>query len=537
MPLSKEEMRPGKLLILFLAIFVLFSTVSFGQSSSSTVPTRTYSNTLDRNRAHVGAMPQRYRHSEPIPGQIYGNLNISPSAAWTSPSGSFLSSTYFVGTTVQATSTTYEAEEHIAVHSFNPGFVLAAISDFSIPRYGFTGNTTKYAWSRNGGFTWNESFMELDQTANRAPITGDGITWQRMSDPVVAIDSKNNIAYTSNLYFDVFDNANGAYVSASPIHNGNVTFTAAATHPVAVNTDPNTGFFEDKEWVTVDNSWNRRTSGRVYVAWVHYLDLAHQPFGGEIHVATSKDHAATFKPAVVVSPAGQVNAVQAPQVAVDRLGRVVVSWTYCLNYSYDPNIQFNAICLQSQIWGAVSTDGGSTFSAPVQISPTMNDLDGSGFPSHYRKWSAPAMAVDPVSGSIAVVYIDQPGPNSVVEYVLCPPAFSSACAAPQAINDASDGQRVFPAVAVDNLGIVHVSWYDSRNASSDPYSSQLDVYATFALSVHKPFHANARVTPSTIDFDSRTFIGDYTGTAARWGIARPAWTNGYLQSSLLLASP
>ena len=147
------------------------------------------------------------------------------------------------------------------------------------------------------------------------------------------------------------------------------------------------------------------------------------------------------------------------------------------------------------------------------------------------------MAVDPVSGSIVVVYTDQPGPNSVAEYVRCPPAFSGACASPQAINDVGDGQRVFPAVAVDNLGIVHVSWYDSRNASSDPYSSQLDVYATFALSVHKPFHANARVTPSTIDFDSRGFIGDYTGTAAGWGIAHPAWTNGYLQSSLLLASP
>jgi len=394
--LSKEEMPSRKLLVVFLAVFTLFSTLSFGQSSSSTVQTLT--------------VPRRYRHSEPISGQIYGDLKIQPSAAWTSPSSSFLARTYFVGPTVQATSTTYEAEEHIAVHSFNPGFVLAAISDFSIQRYGFTGNTTKYAWSRNGGFTWNESFMELDQTADRAPITGDGITWQRMSDPVVAIDSRNNIAYTSNLYFDVFDNANGAYVSASPIHNGNVTFTAAATRPVAVNTDPNTGFFEDKEWVAVDNSWNRRTSGRVYVAWVHYLDLAHQPFGGEIHVATSKDHAATFKPAAVVSPAGQVNAVQGPQVAVDRLGRVVVSWTYCLNYVIVPN-QFNAVCTQSQIWGAVSTNGGSTFSAPVQISPTMNDLDGSGFQSHYRKWSAPAMAVDPVSWSIAVVYIDQPGSN------------------------------------------------------------------------------------------------------------------------------
>ncbi len=68
------------------------------------------------------------------------------------------------------------------------------------------------------------------------------------------------------------------------------------------------------------------------------------------------------------------------------------------------------------------------------------------------KWSAPAMAVDPVTQTIVVVYADQPGTNSTVEYITCPPAFSGPCTAPMAINDVSDGQRVFPAVAVDNLG-------------------------------------------------------------------------------------
>jgi len=489
-----------------------------------------------------GSMPHRYRHSEPVPHQVYGNVSISPTGSQEFQSFSHLPGGYFVGPVVQPTSTTYEAEEHIAVHNFNPGFVLAAISDYSISRFGRVGNTTKYAWSRNGGSSWTESFVELDQTADRAPITGDGIRWQRMSDPVVAIDSVHNIAYVSSLYFDMFDNANGEYVSASPIEDGIVNFTAAATLPVAVNTDPSTPYFEDKPWIAVDNSRNSKTSGRVYVAWVHYPDLASQPYGGEIHLSTSNDHAASFKSAVVVSPATQLRAVQGPQVTVDSSGRVLVSWTYCLNYA-PPSYDFNAHCLNSEIWGAVSKDGGVSFGAPVQISPTMNDLDANGFPSHYRKWSAPAMAVDPVSGSVAVVYIDQPGPNSVVEYVLCPPAFSGACTSPKGINDVNSGQRVFPAVAIDNFGIVHVSWFDGRNASSNPYSSQLDLYATFADSVHKPFHTNARISTSTTNYDtinlgpSSYFIGDYTGIAAGWGIAHPAWTDGYLQTAILVASP
>jgi hypothetical protein len=100
---------------------------------------------------------------------------------------------------------------------------------------------------------------------------------------------------------------------SSPIKDGSVAFTAALTQPVAVNTDPNTG-------LAVDNSHRGTTAGSVYVAWTHYPDPAHQPFGGETHVAASSDHAATIKPAVTVSPASQLNAVQAAQVAVDRAG-------------------------------------------------------------------------------------------------------------------------------------------------------------------------------------------------------------------------
>ncbi|HET9086278.1 MAG TPA: hypothetical protein VFN53_02030 [Acidobacteriaceae bacterium] len=172
-----------------------------------------------------------------------------------------------------------------------------------------------------------------------------------------------------------------------------------------------------------------------------------------------------------------MNNVQGPQIAVDSLGRVVVSWLYCLNYVPAPG-QFNDKCMQSQIWGAVSSDAGRTFSTPIQISPTINDLDGSGFSSQYRKWSAPAMAVDPRTSAVAVLYADQVGANSAIEYVHCPPAFSGPCSQPVQINDVNYGQRVFPAVAVDNFGIVHMSWYDSRNDPSDPYSSHLDIYAT-----------------------------------------------------------
>lgn len=145
------------------------------------------------------------------------------------------------------------------------------------------------------------------------------------------------------------------------------------------------------------------------------------------------------------------------------------------------------------------------------------------------------MAVDPHTGQIAVVYPDQVGPSSAIELVSCPPAFSGPCKAPVVINDVGYGQRLLPAVAIDNLGMVHVSWYDSRNAATDPLSSMVDIYATYARSLNHSFHTNARVTQSTIDFSNRYFIGDYSGMAASHGVAHPAWTDGLLKSARLLA--
>ena len=192
-------------------------------------------------------------------------------------------------------------------------------------------------------------FHALQSVWKRESLTADGLSWNEMSDPVVAIDSSRKIVYLSDLYFSDFDWSNGYYISSSSFKNGSVSFTAANTRPVAVNTDPNSQTFEDKPWIAVDNTRNPATSGNLYAAWVHYLAQQYFPAGGEIHVVRSSDHGATFSTATVVSPTWQVNNVQAPQIAVDAHGRVIVSWLYCLDYEPVPG-QFNDKCMQSQIW-------------------------------------------------------------------------------------------------------------------------------------------------------------------------------------------
>jgi len=97
---------------------------------------------------------------------------------------------------------------------------------------------------------------------------------------------------------------------------------------------------------------------------------------------------------------------------------------------------------------------------------------------------------------------------------------------------------------VDQSGVIHTSWFDTRNNPSNP--DYLDIYAasltydsgtnSFTLS------PNARVTASTMDasisdlFGDTGFIGDYAGiaaTAVTPATAHPVWTN----ASGLLGSP
>ena len=99
---------------------------------------------------------------------------------------------------------------------------------------------------------------------------------------------------------------------------------------------------------------------------------------------------------------------------------------------------------------------------------------------------------------------------------------------PIGANDVTTGQRLMPAVAADTNGVVHMSWFDTRNSGSS--TGTLDIYATFTTNNGLSFAPNARVTSIQINAGGAGFIGDYSGIAAqpngRTGLAHPVWTSG-----------
>jgi hypothetical protein len=415
-----------------------------------------------------------------------------------------------IGSTVSATSTIPEAEEHIAVDPTNGSKLVAAISDFSL-RGGY--NTTKYSVSYNNGVSWTQAFVPLDATTSR-PATSDGQTWDANSDPVVAIDRAGRV-YLANLYFNA-TNGNGAggfYVSVGTLGLTNLGITQASTKPVATNLSPNTTTDEDKEWIAVDNSGGSR-DGTVYASWTRFT--SNSDF---ILVSKSTDHGSTWSTPIQVSPSSQNGAVQGSQIAVGPGGEVYV--VYEVFFVGNNRAQYMA----------KSTNGGASFSNPVAITPQFGELK---FNSTYRKSSFASLAVSPSNGNVYVVYPDQPkSSTSKIEFVKSTNGGGSF-SSPVALNDSTTGERLMPSVAVDDADNVSACWFDTRNGGS---TSVYDIYATRTTNAGTSFSPNARVTKNgSINAASASFIGDYGGIAAGPGFAHPVWTSGGFNNGLLQTS-
>ncbi len=432
-------------------------------------------------------------------------------AALTAPAGAqavFSGTTYTVGPTITPTTTQPEAEEHIAVDPGNFSNLLAATQDIIFGRAAVFTNV-KYAFSSDGGVTWDESFTPTDP-ATGLVLTGDGHSWTFNGDPVVGMDRLGN-AYLALLYasFDAngVSDGSGIYVAADTIKHlekirSGGAFPASQIYRVFSLFNP--GVSEDKPWVGVDNS-SSAYAGNVYVTWTHF---DHDQTA--IFLSRSTDQGRTWSLPVRVRADTQQAPVQWSQVAVGPSGEV-----YVVYLRYEDAIN-------ARLYLAKSVDGGGTFSPALPITPPFKVLN---FASTYRKSSLPALAVSPTNGNVYVAYPDQPD-NTVgaeVEFIRSTDGGASF-SAPLTINDVSTGHQFMPAITVDGAGILHAMWFDTRN-SPDGSSAYFDIYATFSTDGGATFRPSARVTPSTIYAGSTMFIGDYAGIAAGGGYAHPVWSN------------
>ena len=384
-----------------------------------------------------------------------------------------------------------EAEPFFAIDPENPAHLLASYQE---DRY-FDGGCRSLtsAVSFNGGRTWQETLLPHLTVAAGGP-------YQRTSDPWVTFGPGGR-AYFVSLGFNETSAENGVYVSASD--DGGVTWG----DPVAVHSGTQT--FDDKEAMVVDTRDDSPYKGRVYVGWDWFSADREQP---EL-ISWSDDGGRSFQPPVPVTNQG----VSIGIVPLIGAGGIVHSvW---LNYGVRVTMR-----------SAHSTDGGRTWSAPVEIA----QVDAAGVAGSRTGAGIPAASIDPRTGALYVVWQDERFSPGTDQVVLSRSTDGGATwSDPQKVSDGPGGAANFtPAVAVSAEGWVGVSYYSLRNDSSGVL---VDEYLALSKDGGQRFAKSLRVSPASWDLRyvaaaDGFFLGDYQGLAAGAKTFYPLWIATYAPS-------
>jgi hypothetical protein len=201
-----------------------------------------------------------------------------------------------------------QAEESIKVNPANPSNLIAGQND---SRIGF--NHCAFDYSFDGGKTWGDGqppywqrLNNPDQNGIHTVLGGPGTnhTYDFASDPGVAFDSQGR-AFYSCVVVDIFSNASGLLVPASPMGAGGSFYNNVASGGTqyVVSEDNNAEASYDKPFVTADANPRSPNRDNVYETWTIF-DFAARCGGycsSPIYGSMSTDHAVTWSKPVEIS--------------------------------------------------------------------------------------------------------------------------------------------------------------------------------------------------------------------------------------------
>lgn len=342
---------------------------------------------------------------------------------------------------------------------------------------------TGYAYSTDGGATWTDP----GQLPNNAE--GDA------GDPVLA---RNNT--TGRIYFTTLGFNTGEVLQSFRSDDNGVTFMA----PVSFGST-GAGDFQDKQWITVDN-FVGTGQGNAYVAW--------RSFGDGIYFTRSTDNGTTFSAAIQVAAEGAFN-VQGAFVAVAPNHAVHVWWLDQSAGSGTVNI----------IKTRKSTDGGLTFSAPVNVRTLMTTATNGnlGLNGGFRTNAFPHFVINPVSSNIYGVFNDDVAGADKSDNFLTTSTDGGATWATINVSDIFDSSTnddYSPTLAVTPDGSkLLVVWYDRQ---LDPSNLLIDYFGAIAdvtsgITFGPQFRITSESFPPVIGQDpviNPVYMGDYDQAVA-----------------------
>jgi hypothetical protein len=264
-------------------------------------------------------------------------------------------------------------------------------------------------FSNDGGSTW---CCNSNPNTNYVPTTDPsqigtlipgverlvGGQYDAGGDPSVAFDSQGNVYY-AGLGFNRTSPPNtvavnkGTFDSGGNLSWGPPTFINQTTSPSTLN---------DKEWIAVDNHSGSPFQDRIYVTWTRFIFNAHNGryVQSPIWFVYSTDGGTTFSAPTNISANAHYSQGSRPVVGPD--GTLYVFW--------DGSTR---LASTNSTYVAKSTDGGVTWSSPLQVS-TLTEISGVQNTA-FRVNSYPAAAVDS-NGVVYVTWATEVDNHSVAVY-------------------------------------------------------------------------------------------------------------------------
>ncbi|MCE4610838.1 MAG: exo-alpha-sialidase [Desulfurococcales archaeon] len=179
---------------------------------------------------------------------------------------------------------------------------------------------------------------------------------------------------------------------------------------------------------------------------------------------------------------------------------------------------------RARIMVVKSVDGGETWSEPIEAAVIEGEMEYYS-PARFRAWSSmfPVMDVAP-DGTVYIVYASADpntrDPGDV--FLVYSQDGGETWSEPMKVNSDGPGNyQFFPWLDVDEEGVVHIMWGDTR---LDPDMFGYDIfYARYAP--EEGLTPNVRVSDYTANGFLAFFLGDYFNLAAAGGNVYAVWTD------------
>ncbi len=322
-------------------------------------------------------------------------------------------------------------------------------------------------------------------------------------DPAVAFDTEGNAFF----HFITYDEG---YVKKST--DGGVTWQESSVLP-------GIGGEADKGHMAIAGNDN------IFVGLTHFV----QGPGDPVMISRSTDGGASFLDAADISGAITSDFSMGVNLAIGSADEVYAVWAIADDWGADQygsdGIGFNK-----------SIDGGETWQEPARIF----DIDGSrDFWDHKNPDSAevrmndfPCIAVDRSGGwrdgTIYMVWGEKGEAPDISDILFSRSANEGATwSAPVRIHDDNtSNDQWFPWITIDDLGVIHIVFYDSRN---DPNNQLTEVWVAQSIDGGHSF-TNFRVSdvafmpvPIEIPEVNPSYMGDYIGITSTRGKAYASW--------------